>query len=75
MLRNKLTTQGFHKIGSFEAMSPEDAIGKAASVEAMAIKTPQDSGLAEQISRLNELKKQGALSEDEFLSAKAKLLS
>lgn len=75
MLRNKLTTQGFHKIGSFEAMSPEDAIGKVASVEAMAIKTPQDSGLAEQISRLNELKKQGALSEDEFLSAKAKLLS
>ena len=41
----------------------------------MAVKTPQDSGLAEQISRLNELKLQGALSEDEFLSAKAKLLS
>lgn len=78
ILRNKLNTQGFHRVGSFEAMSPEDAVGKVISTEVpvtTAMKTPQTSGLSEQISRLNELKQQGVLSEDEFQAAKTKLLT
>jgi len=78
ILRNKLVNQGFSQIGAFEAMSPEDAIGKAAQNEApKAATTPvsQSNGLAEQISRLNDLKQQGALSDVEYQAAKAKLLS
>jgi len=75
LLKSKLLKQGYQPVEVLEAQSPEDAVGQIASKAAPVSVAPQASGLAEQISRLNDLKQQGALSESEYQAAKAKLLS
>lgn len=75
LLKSKLLKQGYQLTSTLDAQSPEDAIGKvalkAAPIEAAAL----PKGLAEQLSSLNDLKQQGALSDDEYQAAKVKLLA
>lgn len=81
-LRSRLAKQGYEEIAKIEAMSPEDALAKTAgtsSVAAASLQQPEksqqpSSDLAAQISKLNDLRQQGAISEEEYQSAKNKLL-
>lgn len=73
--KSKLLKQGYQLTNTVEAQSPEDAIGQVALKAAPLTATAQSKGLAEQLSSLNDLKKQGALSDDEYQAAKGKLLA
>lgn len=80
ILRSRLLMQGYQKISEIEAMSPEDALAKMASLSpAVQHSSPAPSqslptDLAAQISKLNDLRKQGALTDEEYQSAKTRLL-
>lgn len=81
-LRSRLIKQGYIKITEIEALSPEDALAKASTTSPIAsvtqqtpaISQPPSSDLPEQIAKLNDLRQQGALTDEEYQSAKAKLL-
>lgn len=76
LLRSALEKQGYTKRQDLVAQSPEDALAKAASPT---VATPPSASvstdLAAQIARLNDLRQQGALTDAEYQSAKAKLLA
>ena len=74
LLKSKLQKQGYKVITIIEAQSPEDAIGQVATKVAPVNNRLSSNSLADQLSSLNDLKKQGALSDAEYQSAKAKLL-
>ena len=78
LLRSSLEKQGYAKLLDIEALSPEDALAKTASQAPASAPTSSDKGqsdLAAQISRLNDLRQQGALSDAEYQSAKERLLA
>ncbi|MBK7460561.1 MAG: SHOCT domain-containing protein [Betaproteobacteria bacterium] len=78
LLRAALEKQGYLKSQDLEAQSPEDALAKAASKSTKRSTAPasdQQSDLSTQITRLNELRRQGALSDAEYQAAKDKLLA
>jgi len=78
MLRAVLKRQGYAKLLDIEAQSPEDALAKAATIsthEPMAPPINQLSDLSTQITRLNELRQQGALTDAEYQTAKHKILA
>jgi len=82
ILKSQLLKQGYEKITEIEAKSVGDAIAKTADKSTVvqtasyAMKeAPQSCDLVEQITKLNNLRQQGALSEEEYQSAKAKLLN
>lgn len=77
LLKSALLKKGYQHAQDLQAQSPEDALGQMAS-NATPVAPPQvapSHGLAEQLSRLNDLKLQGALSEAEYQTAKAKMLA
>lgn len=81
ILRSRLLMQGYQKISEIEAMSPEDALAKMASLSpavqhsSPALSQPLPTDLAAQISKLNDLRQQGALTDLEYQAAKNKLLN
>jgi len=80
ILRSRLVTQGYQKISEIEAMSPEDALAKIAGPSpapqpSLVPSQPLPSDLAAQISKLNDLRRQGALTDAEYQAAKNKLLN
>ena len=82
-LASHLRKLGYEQTTDVEALSPEDALAKAAIPSQTSIpfqhvtdsSSPSSTGLAEQLARLNALHQQGALSGEEYQAAKAKLLS
>jgi hypothetical protein len=81
ILKSQLLKQGYEKISEIEAMSPEDALAKTtSSVPTQQQPSPAPSqslpsDLAAQIAKLNDLRQQGALTDEEYQAAKAKMLS
>lgn len=78
LLRSALEKQGYVKLQDLDAQSPEDALAKAPaalSARAASSQSGQQSDLSAQITRLNELRRQGALSDAEYQAAKDKLLA
>ncbi len=82
ILKSHLLKQGYKKVVEIEAMSVEDALAKTADKPTFSQTTsyasqeaPQSSDLVEQLTKLNNLRQQGALNEEEYQSAKAKLLN
>lgn len=78
LLRSALEKQGYVKLQDLDAQSPEDALAKAPptrSTESASSASDQPSDLSAQITRLNELRQQGALSDAEYQAAKDKLLA
>lgn len=78
LLRSSLEKQGYTKLQDLGAQSPEDALAKAAGSAAIAPPPTHPtvkSDLAAQISKLNDLRRQGALTDEEYQSAKSELLA
>ena len=73
-LELRLRNQGYEQVAEIEALSVEDALAKTAPTSQPTSASQPPSGLAEQLAKLNDLHQQGALSDDEYQAAKAKLL-
>jgi hypothetical protein len=74
ILKSRLKNQGYEQVAEVEALSVEDALAKTAPSSQPTSASQPPSGLAEQLAKLNDLRQQGALSDDEYQAAKAKLL-
>jgi hypothetical protein len=78
MLRASLEKQGYRKLKDIEALSPEDALARITTpvtTKPNAASPNPATDISAQISRLNELRQQGALSNEEYQAAKEKILS